>query len=100
MRDTGAAILEVKLVYQLTYLEQETFFAFFLDLKKASASMDWECVLELLESYGIGPNMLRLVRTFWGLTVLVCQAQGNCSRPFGPDRGVTQSGPLSLFILN
>ena len=48
-RGAGTAIIEVKLAQQLVYLEQEAFYSFFLDLKKAFDSIDREQVILLLE---------------------------------------------------
>ncbi len=61
---TGMAILEAKLAQQLAHLEQEPVYGVFLDLKKVFNAMDRERCLQILEGYGVGPNMVCLIRNF------------------------------------
>jgi hypothetical protein len=76
-RRTGTAGIEAKLAQQLAHLEQVPFYGVFLDLKKAFDAMDWERYILILKGYGVGPNMIRLIRNFWRNAVLVCRASGN-----------------------
>ncbi len=99
-RGTRTAIIEAKLAQQLAHLEQVPFYGVFLDLKKAFDSMDRERCLLILEGYGVGPRMIRLIRNFWRHAVLVCRASGNYGSPFCAGRGVTQGGPLSAKLFN
>ena len=62
--------------------------------------MDRERCLLVLEGYGAGPNMRRLIRHFWGNAQMVCRASGNYGMPFKAGRGVTQGGPLSAKLFN
>jgi hypothetical protein len=97
---TGTAIIKAKLAQQLAHLEQCPFFCIFLDLKKAFDSMDRDRCLLVLEGYGAGPNMRRLIRHFWENTQMVCRASGNYGVPFKAARGVTQGRPLSAKLFN
>jgi hypothetical protein len=99
-RGTGTARIKAKLAQQLAHLEQAPFYGVFLDLKKAFDSMDRERCLLILEGYGVGPRMIRLIRNFWRNAVLVCQASGNYGSPFCAGRSVTQGGPLSAKLFN
>jgi hypothetical protein len=71
-RGTGTARIEAKLAQQLAHLDQVPFYGVFLDLKKAFDSMDRKRCLLILEGYGVGPRMIRLIRNFWHNAVLVC----------------------------
>jgi hypothetical protein len=53
------------------------FYGVFLDLRKAFDAMDRERCLIVLEGYGAGPRMIRLIRGFWGDAIMVCRAAGN-----------------------
>jgi hypothetical protein len=99
-RGSGTARIEAKLAQQLAHLEQAPFYGVFLDLKKAFDSMDRERCLLILEGYGVGPRMIRLIRIFWCNAVLVCRASGNYGSPFCAGRCVMQGGPLSTKLFN
>jgi hypothetical protein len=53
-----------------------------------------------LAGYGVGPNLLRLQKQFWGNAKMVCCAGGNIGEPFSAGRGVTQGGPLPGLMFN
>jgi hypothetical protein len=58
---TGTTIIEVKLAQQLSYLKLKPFYGVFLDLWKAFNAMDREGSIMVLEGYGAGPRMIRLI---------------------------------------
>jgi hypothetical protein len=62
--------------------------------------MGRERCLLILEGYGVGPRMIRLIRSFWRNAVLVCQASGNYGSPFCAGHGMMQGGPLSAKLFN
>ena len=86
-RGTGTATIEVKLTQQLAYIKQVPLYGIFINLRKAYDSMDRGRVLEILKGYGVGPNLLRVLRYFWDQTVLVCRAEGVVGDPFRAERG-------------
>jgi hypothetical protein len=99
-RGMGTAIIEAKLAQQLSYLELKPFCSVFLDLRKAFDAMDREQVIMLLEGYGAGPRMIRLIRGYWRDAIMVCRAAGYYGAAFKASRGVTQGGPLSAKLFN
>ena len=54
----------------------------------------------LLEGYGAGPRMIRLIRGYWRDAIMVCQAAGYYGAPFKASRGITQGSPLSAKLFN
>ena len=54
----------------------------------------------ILEGYGAGPRMIRLIRGYWRDAIMVCRASGNYGTPFKAGRGVTQGSPLSAKLFN
>ncbi len=85
---------------QLSYLELESFYGVFLDLRKAFDAMDQERCIMLLEGYGAGTWMIRLIRGYWRHAIMVCWAAGNYGTAFKAGRSVTQGGPLSTKLFN
>ena len=62
--------------------------------------MDWERCIMILEGYGAGPRMIRLIRGYWRDAIMVCRALGNYVTSFKAGRGVSQGGPLSAKFFN
>ncbi len=92
---TGTAVAEAKLVQQLSYLELQPFYGVFLGLKKAFDLIDWEQCIMILGGYGVGPQMIWLIRNYWCNTVMVCCALGNYITPF--QAGCGDPGWSALF---
>lgn len=66
--------------------------------------MDRDRCLLLLEAYGVGPKMMRLIKQFWDQAELACRVMGVYCSPFKSYRGVTQGGgrlsPKILMLLS
>ncbi len=56
--------------------------------------------MEILKTYEVGLNLVRLQNLFWQNAKLVCCAGGCYGSPFNAKRGVTQGVPLSLLMFN
>jgi hypothetical protein len=72
LRGTGTAAIEAKLAMQLAFMEQHPLYGVLLNLRKAFDAMDRPRCLTILKAYGIGPNMRRLIKTFWEKAELTC----------------------------
>jgi hypothetical protein len=55
--------------------------------------------LSILEGYGVGPNMLAILRNFWSQQNVVVRQGGYHSEAFKAERGTTQGGipPPTIF---
>ena len=91
-RGTGTAILEAKLAQELAALDNEPLFVIFLDLRKAYDTVDRTRSLQTFEEYGMGPNMLRLLRNYWTHQTVIPRQNGYHGTPFPASRGQTQGG--------
>jgi hypothetical protein len=63
-RGTGTTIIKAKLAQQLSCLELQPFYEVFLDLREAFDAMEREQCLMILEGYGAGPRIIRIIRGF------------------------------------
>jgi hypothetical protein len=97
---TGTAVIKAKLAQQLAHIEQVPFYGVFINLRKAFDAIDQKQCLFILEWYGVGLSMHRMIRLFWDKATNVFRASGNYGTPFKMDRGVTQSGPLLAKLFN
>ena len=57
-------------------------------------------VLEILEGYGVGERVRRLLREYWNKSTVVARAGIYYGTGFKGGRGVTQGDPLSPTIFN
>ena len=64
-RGTYTAILLLKLEQELSSMDQEPQFLFFLDLHKAYDTVDYGCLMTTLEGYSTSPRMCILLEVFW-----------------------------------
>ena len=56
-RGCGTAGIEAKLAQQFAYLKQRPLYGIFIDLRKAYDAMDRDRCMEIMEGYGVGPNI-------------------------------------------
>ena len=79
---------------------QKTLHFIFLDLRKAYDTIDRERLLEILEGYGVGPNVLGLVKFYWDHQRCVAKSGKYHGDTFVPYRGATQGGVVSPTFFN
>jgi hypothetical protein len=76
-RGTGTAMIDAKLNMQLAHINSIPLYQIFLlDLSKAYDTLDRSCTLQILQDYGLGPQLLRLLTNFWNSTQVVARQQG------------------------
>ena len=71
-----------------------------LDLSKASYALVRSRTLDILEGYGVGERVRRLLETYWKQATLAARAGRYYGAAFKGERGVTQGNPLSPTIFN
>ena len=99
-RGTSTAQLECKLQMQLALVKGQPLFQVFLDLSKAYDSLDRDRTLQVLEAYGVGPNVLHFLSCIWEWSHLVPRIAGYYGAAFQVERGVPQGDVISPIIFN
>ena len=99
-RGTGTAVMEAKLLAQLRCRIDEPLYMVFIDLKKAFYSLDRERALRILELYGVGFNLRRIISTVWQGDTMVPRQSGYFGRPFQAERGVRVGDTMSPMVFN
>jgi hypothetical protein len=64
-RGTGTAILEARLHLDVSIQCGLLFHQVFLDVSNAYDTLDRTRTLEILKQYGMGPNILQILKNFW-----------------------------------
>jgi hypothetical protein len=99
-RDTITANIEAKLQMQLSCVRRQTIYQISIDLEKAYDTLDRGRTLKILEGYGVGKRIIRLLNNFWDSLLVVARQGGYHSSAFPAGRGVTQGDIPSPTILN
>ena len=72
----------------------------FLDLRKAYNTVDREWLLEILEGYCVGSNVLGLLKFYWDNQRCVAKCKKYQTETFVPEHGTTQGGVVPPTISN
>ena len=75
-------------------------FMIFLDLKKAYDTLDRTQAIRILEGYGVGPRLIRIIKNIWDGDTMVPKQAGYFGKPFRAKRGGRQGDILSPMIFN
>jgi Reverse transcriptase (RNA-dependent DNA polymerase) len=78
----------------------QTTYQAFLDISKAFDSVCRDKLLQILQQYGAGPNILKILDTFWQQLCVAPRQAGFYGPAIKSDRGVTQGDPLSPILFN
>ena len=100
-RCTGTACIEAKLLQQLSKMIQTTLHFIFLDLWMLYYdTVNRERLLEIQEGYGVGPNVLGLLKFYWDHQRFVAKCRKYHKETFLIYRGATQGGVVSPTLCN
>jgi hypothetical protein len=99
-RGTGTATIMAKLRMQLAMRTTTPLYWVFLDLKKAYDTLDRERALAILKGYGVGKNILSIIKRVWLMDTIVPKQSGFYGKPFSAGRGVRQGDIMSPIIFN
>ena len=99
-RGTGTAIMEAKLLAQMRCRLDEPLFLIFLDLKKAYDTLNRPQAMRILEKYGVGPKIRRIIQCIWDGDTMVPIQAGYYGNAFHAERGVRQGDIISPLIFN
>jgi hypothetical protein len=99
-RGTGTATIEAKLLMQLAQRANKPLHMIFMDLKKAYDTLDRDRTMKILQGYGVGENIRRIIGEIWNGDTMVTKQSGFFGKPFRATRGVRQGDIMSPFIFN
>jgi hypothetical protein len=85
---------------QLAQIRGIPLYQIFLDLSKAYDMLDRNRTLQLLQRYGMGERLLKILTNFWSSLRVVARQQGYYGDPFKSKRGTTQGNIISPTIFN
>ena len=98
VRGTSNTYIKDKLIQQHMKMREEVLYEVFLDLHKTYDALDHDLYLYILETYGVRPWSILLLRRYWDRITMVEPAGGYYGALFKGFCGVTQRDPLSTTI--
>ena len=89
-RETGTAIIKLKLAQEMESVDQEPLFWVLLDLRKSYDNLDRGRLMKTLEGYGSGPKIRDVLAGFWAQQEVVTRHNGYHGPQFRATHGTTQ----------
>ena len=80
-RGMGTNKLEANIIHQIVGMRQYVMYKIFVDLHKASNDLYREWGLMILEGYGMGPRLHRLLVVYWDRSVMAARGGRVLQRP-------------------
>jgi uncharacterized protein (DUF433 family) len=99
-RGTETSIMNIKLLMQSIQRDINPMYFIFLDIKKAYDSVDRERILQLLQQYGVGPNICSIIEQIWTNDKLIPKQNKCFGKPIFAARGVQQGDIMSPTLFN
>jgi Reverse transcriptase (RNA-dependent DNA polymerase) len=97
---TTTAMAEFKLIMRAACQMDMPHFTIFLDLEKAYVTLDRERTLQILQGYGVVPNIRNIIAQTWAMDRMIPRQAGFYGEPFTTSRGVRQGDIMSLTVFN
>ena len=99
-RGTGTAILGLKLVQELTIVDQDLLLLVFIYLLKVYYTVDCGHLLETLNGYRSGPHVFRILAEFWHQQDFVARQNSYHGPHFKSSKGNTKGGLVPPTFFN
>ena len=96
----GTANMELKLVQELTGVDQDPLLLVFLEPRKSYDNLDRGGLLKTLERYRAGPKMRGILAELWVQQEVVTRGNWYHGPQFRATRGTTQGGLKLLTLFN
>ena len=99
-RGTGTAIIELKLSYELSSVDQDSLFLLLLYLRKSYDNLDRGVLLQIIEGYGEEPKLRGLLVEFWTIQEVITRQNGFRGPQFQATRRTIQRGLALPTLFN
>jgi Reverse transcriptase (RNA-dependent DNA polymerase) len=97
---TGTAIINLKILLQKVQRDSNPLNLVFLDLTKAYNTLDRDRMLQLLQAYGVGPNICQIINNIWTNDTLILKQHQYYAKAMKTSRGKRQGNMMSPTLFN